>query len=176
MTGATQLPRVTLILGGARSGKSLHAERLVEGQSGACIYLATSEAGDPEMAARIREHQARRGPRWETFEEPLDLVGALGRLVTPEGAVLVDCLTLWLSNLMAADRNIDDELAALFVQKPEDRAITYCGGGVAAALDAFAMTRLGFEDVAVYAASLQEWAADPDNPMEVGPESPAQGE
>ena len=113
MTGATPLPRVTLVLGGARSGKSRYAERLVESQPGACLYLATSEAGDAEMAARIREHRARRGPRWETVEEPLDLVGALGRLATPEGAVLVDCLTLWLSNLMGAERDVPEECARL---------------------------------------------------------------
>ncbi len=113
MTVAKPLPRVTLVLGGARSGKSRLAERLVEGQPGACLYLATSEPGDAEMAARIREHQARRGPRWETVEEPLDLVGALGRLATPEGAVLVDCLTLWLSNLMGAQRDVPQEGARL---------------------------------------------------------------
>ena len=112
MTGHC-LPSVTLVLGGARSGKSLHAEGLVESQPGACIYLATSEPGDAEMAARIREHQARRGPRWQTLEEPLDLVGALARSATAEGAVLVDCLTLWLSNLMGAERDLADESARL---------------------------------------------------------------
>lgn len=110
------LAPVTLVLGGARSGKSRHAEALVESQPGPCLYLATAEAGDAEMAARIRDHQARRGPRWETLEEPLALAEALGRVAKAEGAVLVDCLTLWLSNLMGAERDIETERAALIAQ------------------------------------------------------------
>ena len=110
------LPPVTLVLGGARSGKSRHAEALVESQPGPCLYLATAEAGDAEMAARIREHQARRGPRWETHEEPLALAETLARVTRPEGAVLVDCLTLWLSNLMGAERDIEAERATLVTQ------------------------------------------------------------
>lgn len=99
------LPRVTLVLGGARSGKSAHAEALVEGQPGPCLYLATAEAGDAEMAERIARHRQRRGQRWHTLEEPLDLAGALSRGAPPGGAVLVDCLTLWLANLLAAGRD-----------------------------------------------------------------------
>lgn len=102
-----------LILGGARSGKSRYAEALVEGQPGRCLYLATAEPGDAEMAARIAQHQARRGPRWRTVEAPLDLAGTLERLAAPDAAVLVDCLTLWLSNLMGAARDIEAESAAL---------------------------------------------------------------
>ena len=105
MTAA--LPAVTLVLGGARSGKSRYAEALAESQPGACLYLATAEAGDDEMAARIARHQARRGARWQTLEEPLALVECLRRAAA--GAVLVDCLTLWLSNLMAADRDPEAE-------------------------------------------------------------------
>lgn len=101
----TGLPPVTLVLGGARSGKSRHAEALVEAQPGACIYLATAEAGDAEMAERIARHRERRGPRWETVEEPLELAATLADVAGPERAVLVDCLTLWLSNLMAAERD-----------------------------------------------------------------------
>ena len=63
----------------------------------------------------------------------------------------------------------DDELDGLFKEDRDTRTITYCGGGIAASADAFVMTRLGFKDVAVYTASLQEWAADPENPMETGP-------
>ena len=101
----TGLPPVTLVLGGARSGKSRHAEALVESQPGACIYLATAEAGDREMAERIARHRERRGPRWETVEAPLELAAALSELAGPDRAVLVDCLTLWLSNLLAAGRD-----------------------------------------------------------------------
>ena len=101
---------VTLILGGARSGKSAYAEGLVErhagASGGAMVYLATAEAGDDEMAARIAAHRARRGNRWTTVEEPMALADALMRADQPGGAVLVDCLTLWVSNLMAEGRDV----------------------------------------------------------------------
>lgn len=105
MNAEARLPPVTLVLGGQRSGKSRYAERLCEGQAGPCLYLATAEAGDEEMAARIAAHQARRGGRWQTHEEPLALVSALQRMAGPGRSVLADCLTLWLSNLMAAGRD-----------------------------------------------------------------------
>lgn len=113
--GAVQavLPPVTLILGGARSGKSVFAEGLCEGQPGDCVYLATAEARDDEMATRIAEHRARRGGRWSTSEEPLDLAGALARAASADRTVLVDCLTLWLSNLLERNRDIEAETATL---------------------------------------------------------------
>jgi adenosylcobinamide kinase/adenosylcobinamide-phosphate guanylyltransferase len=114
----TPLPPVTLLLGGARSGKSRHGERLVESQPGACVYLATAEAGDAEMAERIRRHRARRGARWRTIEAPLELVPALFREAGPGRAVLVDCLTLWFANLMGAGQDIDVERAALLAALP----------------------------------------------------------
>ena len=103
MTAA--LPPVTLILGGMRSGKSRHAEHLAEAQPGPCLYLATAQARDDEMAARIARHQARRGARWRTLEEPLELAAVLAATADTVGVVLVDCLTLWLANLMAAERD-----------------------------------------------------------------------
>ncbi|MGE4220760.1 MAG: bifunctional adenosylcobinamide kinase/adenosylcobinamide-phosphate guanylyltransferase [Alphaproteobacteria bacterium] len=109
------MPPVTLVLGGARSGKSRHAEALVESHPGPCIYLATATPGDGEMAARIAAHRDRRGPRWQTVEEPLALAEALHAAAAPDRAVLVDCLTLWISNLMGAGRDVDavgDALAA----------------------------------------------------------------
>lgn len=113
MDSPPQHPLVTLVLGGARSGKSRHAERLVEGQPGDCIYLATAEAGDAEMAERIRRHRARRGSRWRTVEEPLDVPVELGRQCGPDRAILLDCLTLWLSNLMAVERPVEAEIGQL---------------------------------------------------------------
>lgn len=100
---------ITLIIGGARSGKSAYAETLIEGLGGG-IYLATAEAGDDEMRARISAHRARRGAGWKTVEEAIDLTDALGRQDQP---VLVDCLTLWLSNLMMAERDIESEFKKL---------------------------------------------------------------
>ncbi|MSO91983.1 MAG: bifunctional adenosylcobinamide kinase/adenosylcobinamide-phosphate guanylyltransferase [Rhodospirillales bacterium] len=101
MGASPRFPRVTLVLGGARSGKSAYAERLAAGG----LYLATAEAKDREMAERIERHKARRGPRWKTVEEPLDIAAVLAEHAAPERPVLVDCLTLWLSNLMAAGRD-----------------------------------------------------------------------
>lgn len=106
------LPPVTLILGGARSGKSAFSERLVAAR-GPAVYLATAEAGDDEMAERIRRHKERRGDEWTTVEEPLELAGALRRHCGKVRPVLVDCLTLWLSNIMAAGRDVEKETEAL---------------------------------------------------------------
>ncbi len=112
------LPRVTLVLGGARSGKSRHAEQMIESALGGAFYegatyLATAEALDDEMKARVAEHRARRGDAWITVEEPLDLVGALTEHADPKRPILVDCLTLWLSNLMGSGHDIDAQTAAL---------------------------------------------------------------
>ena len=106
------LPPVTLVLGGARSGKSLYAENLLNTHANK-IYLATAAAGDTEMVARIEEHRLRRGPDWETVEEPLDLAAWLAGHSKGETPVLVDCLTLWLSNIMAAGREVKTDIDAL---------------------------------------------------------------
>lgn len=91
---------VTLVTGGARSGKSALAERLVARHCDLPkIYIATAEAGDAEMTSRIALHRQRRGAGWRTIEEPRDLAGALRRS-DGQGVRLVDCLTLWLSNCM----------------------------------------------------------------------------
>ena len=115
--GAAPLPPLTLILGGARSGKSGHAERLVE-QAGGGVYLATAEAGDAEMAARIAAHRARRGSAWSTLEEPRDLPSALQRAVQSGRPVLVDCLTRWLSNLLLAGEVVEARSRALIAALP----------------------------------------------------------
>jgi len=110
---AGRLPNLTLILGGARSGKSHYAERLVLASRLEPVYLATAEAQDEEMAARIAAHRARRNPSWRVVEEPLDLPAALAREAADGRAILVDCLTLWLTNLMVHERQIEDEIARL---------------------------------------------------------------
>ena len=107
------LPPISLVLGGARSGKSTHAEKLVAGTLfGAspqpAVYIATAEAGDVEMATRIMAHRARRGGGWTTIEEPLKLASALEAAAAHRQPVLVDCLTLWLSNLMHAGADVDE--------------------------------------------------------------------
>jgi adenosyl cobinamide kinase/adenosyl cobinamide phosphate guanylyltransferase len=116
-------PRLTLVLGGARSGKSALAERLVAARGGAPLYLATAQAFDDEMTARIAAHRDRRGDAWETVEAPLNLPAALmARGLDPARPVLVDCLTLWLSNLMLADRPEDPAIAALEAALSNGRA------------------------------------------------------
>ena len=92
----------TLVFGGARSGKSALAERLARDAGKDVIYLATSHAGDTEMETRIAHHRARRPAEWRTVEEPTALAATLRELCAPDRLVLVDCLTLWLTNLMFA--------------------------------------------------------------------------
>ena len=104
---------VTLITGGARSGKSRIAEaRILAWGAARPVYIATAEAGDGEMAARIARHQAGRGPGWALVEAPLDLVGALAA-TEGQGPRLVDCLTLWLANLMQDGRDCAAEAEGL---------------------------------------------------------------
>jgi adenosylcobinamide kinase/adenosylcobinamide-phosphate guanylyltransferase len=106
---------VTLVLGGARSGKSRHAERLIEDAASHGTYCATAEAGDAEMAARIAAHRSRRGAFWRTIEVPLALAETIAAETSPDRPLLVDCLTLWLSNVMLAGRCVESESAALSV-------------------------------------------------------------
>lgn len=103
----------TLVLGGARSGKSTFAETLVLGSGLKPVYVATASADDDEMSARIEEHRKRRGEDWVTIEEPVNLSAVLAQLSRPDTAVLVDCLTLWLSNLMMRDIPVAIEMAGL---------------------------------------------------------------
>lgn len=106
-------PSTLLVLGGARSGKSRYAEARALALGLAPIYLATATAGDDEMQARIAHHRDRRGETWQVIEEPRDLVGALEAHLAPGRVVLVDCLTLWLSNLMHAERDVATETERL---------------------------------------------------------------
>ena len=105
--------KLTFVLGGARSGKSLYAERLVTSLPSPWTYIATAHSFDAEMNARIAEHQRRRSPDWITIDAPLDLPGALARV--PKGQpVLVDCLTLWLTNVMLGGQSVSDASDRLF--------------------------------------------------------------
>ena len=102
-----------LVLGGARSGKSAYAQARCEAVPGRLAYIATAQAFDVEMADRIARHQAERGERWHTLEAPVDLSGAIRNAARDADAILVDCLTLWLSNLLLADADIALAVAEL---------------------------------------------------------------
>lgn len=107
------LQGVTLVLGGARSGKSAFAEDLVLKSGLAPVYVATSQVWDDEMRVRVDAHAARRGEQWTCIEEPDGLERALGTVDMPENAVLVDCMTLWITNLMMGDADIAQRSANL---------------------------------------------------------------
>lgn len=115
------LPKFTLILGGARSGKSRLAERLAAASGLPRVYVATAEIWDDEMADRIARHKTDRGAGWTTFEAPRDIAGVLARA---KGVVLIDCATLWLTNVMLGGGDIAAETAALIA------AIAACPGPV----------------------------------------------
>ena len=104
----SNLAKVTLVLGGARSGKSRYAESLISTLPPPWIYVATAEAGDAEMAERIAAHRARRGPNWRTIEALANLDQVLADHRSEP--VLVDCLTLWLSKLLLDDGALEDEM------------------------------------------------------------------
>jgi len=103
----------TLVLGGARSGKSRFAEQLAADSGLVRHYIATGQAWDEEMRARIAQHQADRGANFVTHEEPLDLVGSLRAIDASGICILVDCLTLWVTNLMLAERDMAADFSAL---------------------------------------------------------------
>lgn len=104
---------VALILGGARSGKSRRALSLAEPTSPRRIFLATAEAFDAEMADRIARHKQERDGTWETVDAPRDLPAAIARSTCPDRVVVADCLTLWASNLLLADADMDAATGAL---------------------------------------------------------------
>ncbi len=116
-------PQVTLVLGGARSGKSRYAESLVAQQPPPWTYVATAEALDDEMRARIEKHRERRRTGWRTFEAPRDLVPALQRAPAQQ-ALLIDCLTLWLTNVMLAESDLEAEIEALQGELARRQALT----------------------------------------------------
>jgi adenosylcobinamide kinase/adenosylcobinamide-phosphate guanylyltransferase len=106
--------KTILVLGGARSGKSRQAEALAMEHDGQRIYIATAEITDEEMRERIATHRkARDGKGWETVEEPLGLPATLMRLSKPDTVILVDCLTLWLNNILFNERPVTPAIQAL---------------------------------------------------------------
>jgi adenosylcobinamide kinase/adenosylcobinamide-phosphate guanylyltransferase len=106
-------PGAVLVLGGARSGKSAFAENMVAESGLQRHYIATGRAWDDEMAARIAHHRETRGDGWATHEEPVELVKRLQSLDDSANAILVDCLTLWVTNLMLEERDMKHEFATL---------------------------------------------------------------
>lgn len=117
------LPKLSLVLGGAASGKSAFAENLVLQSGNAPVYLATAQVFDDEMAEKVARHRDMRGAGWVTIEEPLDLGPALAQ-ITPQQTVLIDCATLWLTNVILGDHDVADHTNALLT------AIATCQGPV----------------------------------------------
>ena len=110
------MAELILITGGTRSGKSAFAQRCAEAHAGPLLYVATATMGDSEMATRIARHQQARGERWNLLEEPCDLCGRLPAAATGQGAILLDCVTLWISNLLFA-HNEDPEIVLAEVRR-----------------------------------------------------------
>ncbi len=110
--------KIILILGGARSGKSAFAERLIDESGLAKAYLATGQIFDDEMKRRVGTHQSRRGPEWKLIEEPVEIAAALRTICDNKTMILLDCLTLWLTNLMMAERDVLSECDKLIEAMP----------------------------------------------------------
>lgn len=126
--------RMTLVLGAARSGKSKHAQILAMASPPPWVYIATAEAGDDEMKKRIVEHQRTRGGGWSTVEASIDLAAALAK-APAEQPVVIDCLTLWLSNLMLGGHDVEAATAKFVTALDRRRAPTIIvsnevGGGI----------------------------------------------
>ncbi|WP_420822870.1 bifunctional adenosylcobinamide kinase/adenosylcobinamide-phosphate guanylyltransferase [Sphingomonas solaris] len=114
MAGTLERPdRMLLVLGGARSGKSRHAQHIAEGCGGALVFIATAQAFDTEMEDRIARHRSDRDARWRTVEAPLDLAGAIAAADAEDTVMLVDCLTLWASNLLLGTADAEAATEAL---------------------------------------------------------------
>lgn len=117
------LPNLTLVLGGAASGKSAFAEGLVQRAGKVPVYVATAQVFDDEMAAKVARHRAMRGTDWTTIEEPIDLAAAL-RGADPHVPILIDCATLWLTNLVLGEHDIAAHQDALVAALPQRRGPT----------------------------------------------------
>jgi adenosylcobinamide kinase/adenosylcobinamide-phosphate guanylyltransferase len=104
---------IIFVTGGARSGKSDFVQELAEKLEGKRLFIATAEALDDEMKERIRKHQEKRGDRWNTIEEPLDLGNAIRSVSNSYRTILVDCLTVWLSNLLMEYKDEDEIISEM---------------------------------------------------------------
>ena len=111
--------RLTLVLGGARSGKSRHAQILAMATPPPWVYIATAQALDEEMSERIAKHKAERGKGWSTIEEPIELARAVAE-APAQAPLVIDCVTLWVSNLMLGGRDVDAAMAE-FVKSLDGR-------------------------------------------------------
>jgi adenosylcobinamide kinase/adenosylcobinamide-phosphate guanylyltransferase len=168
---AASAARFTLVLGGARSGKSRYAESLVTAMLPPWVYVATAQAGDAEMAARIAAHRARRGQGWQSIEAPHELAAALAAV--PAGtAVLVDCMTLWLSNRMLALSVMGERAANAGPPNADDIDIVphtdpYAAieGVIDAEFDSFAAALDGHAGAAVVVSNEVGLAIVPDNAL-----------
>ena len=101
--------KLVLILGGVRSGKSRYAQQLASEDGARVLFLATAEAGDDEMKNRIAKHKSSRPASWATIEEPLDIASALKTNAKPADVVIIDCMTVWLSNLLLRENGMTEE-------------------------------------------------------------------
>src|SRR5450432_3091266 len=101
-------PQLILILGGARSGKSTFAEQLAQRSGRSVAFIATATMSDEDMRLRIERHRAARPADWQTIEEPLDLVGAIQQAASLADVILLDCITLWVSNWLFTQETLDD--------------------------------------------------------------------
>jgi adenosylcobinamide kinase/adenosylcobinamide-phosphate guanylyltransferase len=107
---AEKTGRVIFVIGGARSGKSSFALNRASGVSGKKAYIATAQALDAEMDDRIKKHKQERGNEWDTIEEPFRLAETIKEISGNYETVIIDCLTLWLSNLMLGDKDVEEEM------------------------------------------------------------------
>jgi adenosylcobinamide kinase/adenosylcobinamide-phosphate guanylyltransferase len=157
------------VLGGTRSGKSRYAESLVTATAPPWVYVATAQAGDAEMAARIAAHRARRGPAWQTVEAPHDLAAAIAA-VPPGAAILIDCMTLWLTNRMLALSGMGD-LGADVGPRPAQDVVPHTDsyaaieGAVDGEFDAWAAALDGHAGAPVIVSNEVGLAIVPDNAL-----------
>jgi adenosylcobinamide kinase/adenosylcobinamide-phosphate guanylyltransferase len=120
------IPRdLTFVLGGARSGKSAHAEQLASDSACPVTYIATARVADAEFAARVAHHRERRPAHWQLLEAPVDLAGAVASVDAPGHCILIDCLTLWLANLLCPPDDDDNVQGSLAAHDPETRMLAF---------------------------------------------------